>query len=261
MIGPLPPPVIFDPQRRLTARRRLRRLQQREGAARFVTEHMVADVIERLDFLREAPSRAMLLGDWTGSLAGMLELRGTRVIAADPEPGPGQTPIHEERPFPMDGFDLIVSLGLLDTVNDLPGALIHIRNALAPGGLAVASLMGAGSLPALRAAMLAADGERPAARLHPMVDVRAGAELIQRAGWTDPVVDGHGLDVCYRSLDRLVNDLREQGLGNVLASRAPLLDRPAWRRAQSAWEERADDERRVTERFEIVTLSGRRRRT
>ena len=41
---------------------------------------------------------------------------------------------------------------------------------------------GAGSLPRLRVALLAADGERPAARLHPAVDARSGAALLQRTG-------------------------------------------------------------------------------
>jgi len=65
-------------------------------------------------------------------------------------------------------------------VDDLPGALVHIRRALAPDGLAIMSWCGAGSVPALRAAMVAADGERPAARIHPQVDVRAGGDLLQR---------------------------------------------------------------------------------
>ena len=106
--------------------------------------------------------------------------------------------------------------------------------------------------------MLAADAERPAARLHPMVDVRAGAQLIQRAGWADPVVDGHALHVRYKSLQRLAGDLREQALGNVLASRPPPLDRAAYRRAEAAFAAQAEEDGRVTETFETVTLSGRR---
>jgi hypothetical protein len=143
-------------------------------------------------------------------------------------------------------------------VNDLPGALIHIRNALAPGGLAIASLLGAGSLPMLRKIMLAADADRPAARLHPMVDVRAGGQLLQRAGWADPVVDSRTLTVAYRSLRQLVADLRAQGLGNVLANPAPL---PKFARAQAAeaFDELADENGRVVETFEILTLSGWRR--
>ena len=166
--------------------------------------------------------------------------------------------LDEERPYPRGGFDLVVSLGTLDTVNDLPGALIHIREALAPGGRAIAEFVGAGSVAHLRRAMLAADADRPAARLHPMVDIRAAAGLLQRAGWAEPVADGRTLKVAYRSLDRLLADLRDQGLGNVLASHAPPLGKAARERAREAFLDQADAEGRVVESFEILTLTGRR---
>jgi SAM-dependent methyltransferase len=240
------PPTIFSPGRRAAARRRIVRLQQASDSARFVIDDIVDDMLERLAFLRHAPQRALVSGDWTGRLAAALE--GAEVVAAE---------VDEERPYPFGGFDFVASVATLDTVNDLPGALIHIRNALAPGGRAIASFAGAGSLPVLRRIMLAADAERPAARFHPMVDVRAGAQLLQRAGWADPVADSRTLKVAYRSLERLVADLRAQGLGNVLASHAPL-GKAGLERARAAFAAEADEQGRVVERFEILTLSGRR---
>jgi SAM-dependent methyltransferase len=245
------PPTIFSPARRTAARRRIAGLQRGPDPARFVIEDIVEDMLERLAFFRHAPTRALVVGDWTGSLAEALRAGGAEVIEA--EPGDG---FDEERPYPFAGFDFIASVATLDTVNDLPGALIHIRKALAPGGRAIASFVGAGSLPALRRIMLAADGERPAARAHPMVDVRAGAQLLQRAGWADPVADGRTLKVAYRSLDRLVADLRAQGLGNVLASHAAL-GKTGLERARVAFAAEADEQGRVVETFEILTLSGR----
>ncbi len=103
-----------------------------------------------------------MIGEWTGTLARALAAQGCAVTSLEPEKG-----YDEEAPFPAGEFDLIASLGTLGTVNDLPGALIHLREALAPGGLMIASFPGAGCLPQLRAAMLAGDGERPAARMHP----------------------------------------------------------------------------------------------
>ncbi|HZF46423.1 MAG TPA: methyltransferase domain-containing protein, partial [Sphingomonadaceae bacterium] len=168
------PPTIFAAPRRLALRRRMRSLQQRPGAARYLMDDMVEDVVERIGFLRHEPASALVIGDYTGDLARQLGAMGCAVTEVSPEQG-----FDEEAPFPAGGFNLIASLGTLDNVNDLPGALIHIREALAPGGLMIASFMGAGSLPRLRAAMLAADGDRPAARMHPMVDVRAGGQLLQ----------------------------------------------------------------------------------
>ena len=215
-------------------------------------DDMVEDLLERLAFLRHEPSKALIIGDWTGALGAALLQQGAEVSEADP------VTLDEERPYPSAGFDLIASLGTLDTVNDLPGALIHIREALAPDGRAIASFVGAGSLPALRSAMLAADADRPAARMHPMVDIRAAAQLVERAGWAEPVADCRTIQVAYRSLDRLIADLRDQGLGNVLASPAPPLGKAALERARAAFLAAAGPDERVVEAIGIVTLSGRR---
>ena len=246
------PPRIFASERRRASRRRIAARQAQPDAARFVIDDMVEDMLDRLSFVRHEPGTALVVGDWTGALAAELGRQGAEVASAD------SRSLDEEQPFPATGFDLIVSLATLDTVNDLPGALIHIREALAPGGRAIASFVGAGSLANLRRAMLAAEPERPAARLHPMVDIRAAAALLQRAGWAEPVADSRTLRVSYRSLDRLVSDLRDQGLGSVLASPPPPLGKAALERARAAFLEAAAPDGRVVESFEILTLSGRR---
>lgn len=224
--------------------------QHLPDAPHYLLDTMIEDVLDRISFLRIEPKDALVIGDHSGALALSLEVGGARVTQAEPANG-----FDEESPYPRSGFDFIVSIGTLDTVNDLPGALIHVRNALAPGGMMIASMPGAGSLPALRTAMLAADGDRPAPRLHPQIDVRAGGQLLQRAGFADPVVDSWSLDVAFRSLDRLVADLRAQGLANVLADPGPSLSWPALARAQDVFAA-AGSEGRTVERIEILTLSG-----
>jgi hypothetical protein len=88
--------------------------------------------------------------------------------------------------------------------------------------------------------------------------VRAGAQLLQRAGFADPVADSRHLDVAFRSFQRVVHDLRAQGLSNTLADPGPVLSKAAWERAAYACAATATDGRTV-ERFEMVTLSGWRR--
>lgn len=224
----------------------------------FLLDDICEDMIERLAFLRHEPRKALVVGDYGGALAAHLAAAGATVWQADIVGLSDHLTLDLAAPYPESGFDFIAICGLLDTVNDLPGALIHIRQALAPGGLAIASFPGAGSLPLLRAAMLAAEPERPAARMHPLIDSRAGAQLLQRAGWKDPVVDLRELDVAYRELDRLISDLRAQGLSNVLANHAPALAAQARDRARDAFLSGADDHGRVVETFAILTLSGRR---
>ncbi|MET1756043.1 methyltransferase domain-containing protein [Novosphingobium sp. RD2P27] len=247
------PPRIFSPTRRKAVRRRMLELQQAPDAPRYLLDDMVEDMLERLAFLRHQPQKALLIGDVGGALKKTLEAQGVEVTAA--EPGAG---FEEEAPYPFSGFDLVASLGTLDTVNDLPGALIHLRTALCAGGLLIASFPAAGSLPVLRTVMLAADEDRPAARIHPLVDVRAGAQLLQRAGFADPVADGRHLEVAFRSLPREIGDLRAQGHSNVLADPGPSLGKAALMRAAAAFEAAAVEGRTI-ERFEILTLSGWRR--
>lgn len=247
---PPAPPRIFARPRRIAARRRAEALQRLPDAPHYLLDDLIEDVEERLSFLRFEPRRALVIGDWTGSLARGLRLRGVEVVEAEPASG-----FDEEAPYPFDGFDLIASLGTLDTVNDLPGALIHARRALAPGGMLIASFLSSGSLPRLREIMLAADADRPAARIHPMVDVRAGGQLLQRTLYADPVIDQRPLQVSFRSFERLIGDLRAQAHSSVLADPGPPLGKAALARAKAAFE-LAGVNGKTVETFEILTLSG-----
>jgi len=244
-------PTIFAEARRV-ARALRSAARQRFGAdaARFLLDDMAEDMIDRLSFVRHTPARALLIGGGPEALTTYLAQGGTEVVV-------GIT-ANPAEPLAGAPFDFIGVIGQLDAVNDLPGALIHLCNALTPGGLVIASFIGGQSLPALRAAMFAAEPDRPAARLHPMVDARAAPALLQRAGWKDPVVDTHTLGVRYSSLDRLVGDLRDQGLGNALAKPAAPLAKAALARARAAFAARAEADGKTTETFEIVTLTGRR---
>ena len=103
---------------------------------------------------------------------------------------------------------------------------------------------------------MAADGERPAARIHPLIDNRAGSALLDRAGFARQVVDTVPLKVSYPSLDRLVADLREQALTNVLADPPPPITKAGLTRARQEFDRLRNDEGRVIETFEILTLTG-----
>lgn len=244
-------PTIFSDARR--AARALRAAQRQRTAtnpAAFLLGEMADDMIDRLSFVRHAPQSALLIGVGMERIAAHLQSGGSAVDA--------QLTVNPYAPLAGAPWDFIGVNGDLDAVNDLPGMLIQLRHALAPGGLAIASFIGGQSLPALRAAMLAAEPDRPAARAHPLVDARAAPGLLQRAGWKDPVVDTYTMAVRYSSLDTLVSDLRDQGLGNALAKPAAPLGRAALARARTAFAARAGADGKVTETFEIITLTGRR---
>lgn len=244
------PPVIFSKQRKRARVLRAEAMASAGETATFLLENMAEDVRERLGFLRFEPADVLCEGF------------GSAIVAKGEWSHDVTFHSTLDRDFdtPLDlmqaSLDMVCSLNSLDTVNDLPGALIQMRELLKPGGLAMASFIGGASLPQLRRAMFEAEPDRPAARIHPMVDPRSCPQLLSRAGWKSPVVDSYQLKVRYPSLDRLVQDLREQAMSNVLASPAAPLTRAQLERARKAFAAGADADGKVTETFEIVTLTG-----
>lgn len=246
--------------------RRLRRLRRDRAAARFAEAdylHRLAadELIERLDLVKRDFRRALDLGCAGGYLTRRLRERGLDVTPCDSggafARAAGGVQADEDRlPFADGAFDLVVSVGALDGVNDLPGALLLTRRALRPDGLFLGAFAGAGSLPRLRRAMLAADAVQggAAARVHPQIDVRAAGDLLTRAGFALPVVDAQPVDVRFSSLTGLVRDLRAMGATNILASRSRHpLGRHGLAAAIADFDTAGD---KTTERFEILHLLG-----
>ena len=218
---------------------------------------MLDGIAERLETVTRSFGEVLDLGCFDASFAPPT---GARVARLDAGFGwaraAGGVQGDEDRlPFADASFDLVVSAGVLDQVDDLPGALALIRRVLRPDGLFLGALAGAGSLPALRAAWRTADGERPAARLHPQVDVRAAGDLLVRAGFALPVADVELVTVRYPDMRRLAEDLRGMAASNILAARMGAT-RGTLGRAAAAFTAAADADGRTTERFGLVFLTG-----
>jgi SAM-dependent methyltransferase len=256
---PVEPPEIFD--------RTLRRLRRDRAAPRFAEHSFVRDAIvegllDRLDLVKRDFAHALDLGTADGSLRRALEARGIRVTASDAGSrfaGEGVQCDEDRLPFAPESFDLIVSAGVLDSVNDLPGALIQCRRALKPDGLFLAGFVGAGSLPWLRKALLDADqgaGDAIPQRVHPLIDIRAAGDLLTRAGFVLHVADGEALDVGYGDPFRLMADLRGMAATNLLAGQTLPLTRGRLAHLAQSFAQAAGPDGRLRERFELVFMTG-----
>lgn len=216
-----PPPVIFD-----RAARRLRRDRMARGTGSPLEQEVAQELGERLSAVTREFASALVINSGHGHMAAVLKGRGILVTETDHgarfATQTTATLCEEDRlSVPPESFDLVVMPSGLDTVDDVPGALIAARRALRPGGLFLGCLIGAPSLPVLRDALRAADAkaDRAVARLHPQIDVRGAGDLLVRSGFALPVADAETLRLSYRSLDRLLADIRSAGLGNVLYQR------------------------------------------
>ena len=169
----------------------------------------------------------------------------------------GHLVVEDQLDLDPSSFDLIVALGTLDTVNDLPGALLRMRFLLKPDSLLIGALSGGNALPRLRQAMRAADAVMGGAspHVHPRIEPAGLAQLLTAAGFAMPVVDVDRVSVGYPSLRALVADLRGMGATNVLSSRSKA---PLTRSALSSAEEefRTEVGPRTIETFELLHFAA-----
>jgi SAM-dependent methyltransferase len=134
--------------------------------------------------------------------------------------------------YPQDGdnlqltaksFSAIVSVLDLHAINDVPGYMAQLANALQPDGLAVFVFFAGETLRELREAWLAAEqavsgGASP--RVAPMIDLKEAGGLLQRAGLALPVADVDRATLRYTTPLALMREIKSCGLANCLHGRA-----------------------------------------
>lgn len=250
---------LFD----LLTRARRRDRAARSGAELFLLERACGDCLERLEIMAAGWDRALLLGCPDTGWKARLEAFAETVDVADPGPAfaasaGGELVIEDHWAAPADRFDLILAVGTLDTVNELPRALRSLALALRPGGLLIGAMSGGDTLPLLRSVMAAADRVtgRAAAHVHPRIEAAALAPLLEQAGLTRPVVDVDRVPVRYPSLRRLVGDLRAMAATNVLVQRPRhFLGKAGLAAAEAEFTSAAVDGRAL-ETFEILHFAA-----
>src|SRR5687768_5454349 len=145
---------------RLRALRRDRAF--RSGPALFLHERAFDDCLDRLSLIaRQFPS-ALLVGCPDPEWPARLLARVGKVEVIDPGPlfagaAGGRAVDEEQWTGPAASYDLVVAIGTLDTVNDLPATFRRLRDSMTPDALLIGAIAGGDTLPRLRSAMFAAD--------------------------------------------------------------------------------------------------------
>lgn len=232
------------------------------GPELFLLDRAFDDCLDRLADVARTFSRALLIGcpspEWPSRLGAIA--RAVDVV----DPGKlfarraGGLQVEEDRhDFGEAQYDLCVTVGTLDTVNELPFALHLIRRALRPDGLLIGAIAGGDSLSTLRAALIEAGRAegRIVARTHPRIGPSSLAQLLTAAGFEMPVVDVDRVTLRYRDLLSLARDLRGMAATNLLQERPPYLSKTVARRANQAFQAFGKDGR-TEEVVEILHFLG-----
>lgn len=194
------------------------RLARAAGVENFYIDHLIVEALDRLSPITRDFAHALVIVpdpeaiDTARLTTGQIKKADIVPVFAD-----GET-----LQAPSGDYDLVLALGCLQAINDLPGMLTQIKTRLVPDGLFMAAMIGGQSLSELRQSFLHAemalrDGAAP--RVAPFADVRDAGSLLQRAGFALPVADLDRLTVRYDSMIELAMELRRFSASNPLQAR------------------------------------------
>ncbi|KAJ7228220.1 S-adenosyl-L-methionine-dependent methyltransferase, partial [Mycena pura] len=156
--------------------------------------------------------------------------------------------------------EAIVSCLSLHWVNDLPGTLVQIREALRPDGLFLGAMLGGDTLFELRTALQIAEQERDggiAPHVSPMTQTRDISNLMGRAGFSLLTVDIDEVKVGYPDMWALMDDLGAMGERNAILGPRRALRRDTLAAASAIYAAlHGHDDGSVPATFQIIYMIG-----
>ncbi|MGI9365417.1 MAG: methyltransferase domain-containing protein [Rhizobiaceae bacterium] len=232
----------------------------------FLMHRAVDDILERLSAVNMEFEDAVLLFGRTDDIASKVasnhQIHRLARIEEEGEPDLAhQIAQPDQLGLLPKSANLVIAPLTLHWSNDLPGSLIQILRALKPNGLLLASLPGPDTLSELRQSMLQAESELTGGagrRIDPFTDIRDAGALLQRAGFSIPVVDQETVTVRYDTALDLIRDLRRFGATLQLENNStPRLNRAVFARMNEIYLQKfSDSDGRIRATFSMVSLSG-----
>lgn len=204
-------------------------------AAQSILDTIAVRLFERLDLLKEAPTRIFDLGTGDGRHLSLLQSRfpDALVIGADLSlqrlcKSRASRRFWQKRqrlicldattqlPVASDSFDLVVSNMMLPWIFRSESLAAEINRVLLPDGAFFLSSAGPDTLIELRRAWAQIDDNL---HVNAFMDMHDVGDMFGAAGIGDPVLDTERLTVSYPSLDALLSELIGLGFLNTLAGR------------------------------------------
>ncbi len=207
-----PPPQIFDRKLYLARRKKANRDLQT-----LLEDHIVPDLMDRLSVVRRTFESLLLISSHDSGLMARLAAAGHGSVVRK---SPSES---DDLGLPAAQFDLAISYLDLQAVNDAPGYLIQLNQALKPDGLLLAVSFAGETLHELRDVWLEAEVELTGGatpRVAPMIGVREIGSLLQRAGFALPVTDSDRMTLRYDNAFALMTEIKIAGFANPLIGRS-----------------------------------------
>ncbi|KAH7887495.1 S-adenosyl-L-methionine-dependent methyltransferase [Phlebopus sp. FC_14] len=243
----------------------------------YVRDEVADRLMERLLDIKRRFDTIVDLGSGAGHFSKLLEPNKTRrvlmidsskdMLNRDPD---AEFEVEVERlhsdeeevleALPPNSQEAIVSCLSLHWVNDLPGVLVQIKEALQPDGLFLSAMFGGDTLFELRTALQLAEVDREGGispHVSPMTDTKDMSNLLGRAGFTLLTVDTDELRVGYPSMWELLEDLKDMGEGNAIIGKRHFMHRDTLAAASAIYKElHGNEDGSIPATFQIIYMIG-----
>ena len=225
--------------------------------ADFLFSHATKVLAERFKDINRRYERAVILGElYTGKLKEALMETGKfdaiDIVSVD----------NETLGFAAQSQECLISFMDLHHMNDLPGVLIQARRALKPDGIFMGAMIGGETLYEAKQTFQEIELEKhqgASMHFHPYADKQQMGGLMQRAGFALPVIDSDVLDVSYKTLAQLLEELEYMGEGFALTEEKPVYENSFLSDVELAYRKKfadAFDASRIQASFELIYLLG-----
>ncbi|KAF9226760.1 S-adenosyl-L-methionine-dependent methyltransferase [Gyrodon lividus] len=270
---------VFD---RTVKRKQKDRAVSRNGGEQsrivdYVRDEVADRMMERLLDIKRKFDTVVDLGSGPGHFSKLLEPDKTRkVLMIDSSKETLNRDLDEEfevevervqadeerllETLPLNSQEAIVSCLSLHWVNDLPGVLVQIKEALQPDGLFLCAMFGGDTLFELRTALQLAEVDREGGispHVSPMTDTKDISNLLGRAGFTLLTVDTDEVCVGYPSMWELIKDLQDMGESNSIIGRRHFMHRDTLAAACAIYKELyGNEDSSIPATFQIIYMIG-----
>lgn len=253
-------------------RRAFSRAAREYDAAAVLQREVCQRMLERLDYIKLQPQRALDVGSGTGWGTRQLTQRypAAQVVALDIALGmlnvareqsgwwrklfSGNQQNHvcadvEALPLAANSMEMVWSNLALQWCNDLPATFRELHRVLKTEGLLMFSTFGPDTLKELRSAFHGVDGHNHVSRFTDMHDL---GDMLTHSGFAEPVMEMEIITLTYSDVKSVMQDLRSIGAHNATAGRGQgMMGKAAWQHVMERYESfRRDGKLPAT--FEIV---------
>ena len=205
-----------------------------------VLQKAVAEsLLERLDYMKIAPTTILDLGSGTGRAAMKLAQRyskakilhmdiATQMLFRARQNFPRWFSRHryicadiEQLPLASNKIDLVFSNLTLQWTHNLDSVFSQLNRACFSGSLFLFSTLGPDTLKELRESWAACDDE--IIHVNNFIDMHDVGDALVRAGFSDPVMEVENMTLTYDDVFGLMRDLKQLGAHNVNVGRRKAL--------------------------------------